>query len=199
VIDSIFNVCYFIGFIVGSVIRAIYTRQYKQNRITDDRKTVLDSLLMSLSSLGMIVIPLIYVFSPWLDFADYHLPTWVGLTAGLLGVAVFVVALYLLFRSHTDLGRNWSPTLQIREEHSLVTAGVFHYIRHPMYATHWLWAIAQALLLQNFLAGLAMLPTFLPIYLLRVKREEKMMIDHFGEEYRLYMNRTGQVIPTLRR
>jgi len=64
-----------------------------------------------------------------------------------------------------------------------------------MYAAFWLWGIAQALLLQNWIAGLANLASFLPMYLLRVPREEQMMLEQFGEEYRLYMNRTGRVIP----
>ena len=72
-IDSIFKVCYFIGFTAGSVIRAIYTRQHKQNRIKDNRVTVLERLLLFLPFIGMIVMPIIYVFTSWLDFADYHL------------------------------------------------------------------------------------------------------------------------------
>jgi len=191
--DSIFKVFYLIGLIVGSIIRALYTKHYRRNRIADNRDTVLDKLLVILSSMGLIVIPLFYLLTPWLDFADYHLPVW----AGWIGVVVFVGALLLLWRSHADLGRNWLPTLQIREEHSLVIDGVFHYIRHPMYAAHWLWGIAQALLLQSWIAGFAMLATLLPLYLVRVPREEKMMLEHFGEEYRLYMNRTGRVIPLL--
>jgi len=66
-----------------------------------------------------------------------------------------------------------------------------------MYAAHWLWGIAQALLLQNWIAGLAMLASFLPMYLHRVPREEQMKLEQFGEEYRLYMNRTGRLIPRL--
>jgi protein-S-isoprenylcysteine O-methyltransferase Ste14 len=53
------------------------------------------------------------------------------------------------------------------------------------------------LLLQNWIAGWASLVLFLPVYLLRVPREEQMMLDEFAEEYRTYMNRTGRVIPRL--
>ena len=190
-IDSTFERFYLIGLIGGSVIRALYTTRNKQNRITDDGKIGLDALLMIPASLGLIVIPLFYVLTRRLDFADYHLPTW----AGWVGAAIFAVALWLLWRSHADLGRNWSPKLEIVEGHSLVTHGVYYHIRHPMYAAHWLWGIAQALLLQNWIAGLAMLVSFLPLYLLRVPREEQMMLDHFGEEYRSYINRTGRIIP----
>ncbi len=192
-LDSIFEAIYLVGLIVGSVIRRLCTRQYRRHRVTDDRETGLGKLLLILAAIGMIVIPLFYVLTPWLDFADYYLPTW----AGVVGAVVFTAGVWLLWRSHADLGGNWSPYLEIREEHSLVTQGTFRHIRHPTYAAHWLWAIAQALLLQNWIAGLAMLASFLPLYLLRVGHEERMMLDHFGEEYRSYMNRTGRLIPRI--
>jgi len=50
-------------------------------------------------------------------------------------------------RTHKDLGRNWSVTLEVREQHALVTNGVYSRVRHPMYSAFWLWALAQALLL----------------------------------------------------
>jgi protein-S-isoprenylcysteine O-methyltransferase Ste14 len=66
-----------------------------------------------------------------------------------------------------------------------------------MYASMWLWGVAQALLLQNWVAGWAGLVSFLPLYLLRVPREERMMLDEFGGEYRAYMDRTDRVVPRL--
>jgi len=191
--DTTFQVLYLIGLVAGSVIRGVYTRRSRQNGIADDRTPRLEWLTLTFASMGLLVIPLLYLFTPWLDFADFDFPTW----AGWVGAAVFAAALLLLWRSHADLGRNWSATLQIREGHSLVTRGVFRHIRHPMYAAHGLWGIAQALLLHNWIAGPAFLATLLPMYLLRVQPEERMMLEHFGEEYRSYMNRTGRVIPRL--
>ena len=188
------KVIYLVGLVVGSTIRAVYTIPAKKNKITDDRTPRLEWLPMLFSSVGLLVLPLIYVLTSWLSFADYGLPEWVGW----VGVGVFAPALWLLWRSHVDLGRNWTPTPQVREGHCLVTGGVFRSIRHPMYAAHWLWAIAQALLLHNWITGPALLVTFLPLYLLRVPREERMLQDRFGEEYRDYMSRTGRVIPRFR-
>jgi len=140
----------------------------------------------------MFILPLIYALTSWLDFADYHLPPW----AGWIGVAIFALAVWLLYRSHADLARNWSPQLEILEGHALVTDGVFRYIRHPMYAAHLLWGFAQVFLLQNWIVGFSMLVTFLPGYFYRTRVEERMMIDHFGDEYRSYMERTGRPLPS---
>ena len=189
--DGTFKALFLAGFVVGSVVRGICTRRYKPNAAADDRSSALDTALRSLASVGLLVLPLLYVFTPWLEFADYWLPTWTGW----VGAVVFAAAVWLLWRTHADIGRNWSSTLQVGEGHTLITQGVYRHIRHPMYAAHWLWAFAQVLLLHNWIAGPALLVSFLPLYILRVPREEQMMIDHFGDEYRAYIKRTGRVVP----
>jgi protein-S-isoprenylcysteine O-methyltransferase Ste14 len=191
--DSIFEIIYLIGFVIGSVVRKLYVRGHRQNKIADDWEVGLDKLLLVIVSIGFIVVPLVYLLTGWPAFADYELPNW----AGWVGTVVFAGALFLLWRSHVDLGRNWSPMIVIREEHSLVTGGVYKYMRHPMYSAHFLWAIAQVLLLQNWIAGPAFLVTSVPLYLFRVPVEERMMLKRFGEEYRLYINRTGRMFPRL--
>ena len=188
--NNIFKIVYFLEFLLISVVRSTHTAKYRTLKTTLDRKTLLDLLLLGLAGIGMLI-PLVYVFSSALDFADYALPNWVGW----VGVALFGLAIWLLWRSHVDLGRNWTPTLGIRDEHTLVTEGVFRYIRHPMYAAHLLWAIAQVLMLHNWIAGYALLVVTVPVYLLRVDDEEQMMLEQFGEGYREYMQRTGRIIP----
>ena len=186
-----FKIAYVVGLIVGSVIRGVYTKPYRKLTVSDDRKSATDVLLLTLSSLGLFVLPVLYLVTSWFDFADYALPSW----AGWMGVALFAAALWLLWRSHADLGRNWTPTLQVLEDHTLVTDGVFGVIRHPMYAAHLLWGLAQVLLLHNGIAGPSMLATMLPVYLYRAPREEQMMLDHFGEAYRAYVECTGRLLP----
>ena len=101
----------------------------------------------------------------------------------------------LFYRVHKELGRNWSDSLEVREQQKLVTDGLYAYVRHPMYTAFFLWAVAQALLLPNWFAGLAGLVGFGTLFLFRVGREEAMMLDAFGDEYRAYMARTARLIP----
>jgi protein-S-isoprenylcysteine O-methyltransferase Ste14 len=89
-------------------------------------------------------------------------------------------------------------SLDVREGHALITSGVYSRIRHPMYAAFWLWAMAQALLLSNWVAGPAGLVGFGILYFLRVGEEERLMLDTFGEEYRSYMDRTARIVPGIR-
>jgi protein-S-isoprenylcysteine O-methyltransferase Ste14 len=190
-LKDLLEILYFTGFVLASAIRARYARRPEEESITDDRRNGPDILLMVLTFGGMFFLPLIHVITSWLEPADYHLPPW----AGLPGAALFVLALLLLWRSHLDLGRNWTAMVQYQEGQSLVTGGIYRQIRHPMYAAHWIWAAALPLLIQNWLAGFSMMVFFLPFYVIRVREEEKMMLEHFGEEYRQYMSRTGRIIP----
>ena len=193
--SSFFQGAYFVFVVLASIVRVVYTRHYREMVRAKDHRTTTDALLTALPALGMFILPVIYVLTPWLDFADYHLPMW----AGWIGVAIFAVAVWLLWRSHADLARNFSPRMEILEGHSLVTQGVFRHIRHPIYCAHLLWGIAQVFLLQNWIAGFSMLVTFVPGYLYRARVEEQMMIEHFGDEYREYQARTGRLFPRLLR
>lgn len=189
--DLIFRIAYFAGIVVEMFIRAPLERQRRKTRVASSQVSQQERLILGLLFLGMFVLPLVYALTPWLDFANYELPDW----AGWLGVGLLAGALLVFYQAHRDLGRNWSPSLQVFEGHKLVTHGIYNSIRHPMYASQWLWILAQMLLLQNWLAGVAGALCFLPLYFMRVPREEQMMLQQFGEEYRAYMQRTGRVVP----
>jgi protein-S-isoprenylcysteine O-methyltransferase Ste14 len=194
---SIFKIIFVLSWILAETIRFPHRMRNKVERrnrtMQSSRVNALDVTLDLLAFTGLQVLPLIYVFTPWLSFADYLLPAW----AGWLGVLVMGASLALLWRAHNDLGTSWSPTVEISQEHHLVTHGIYAVIRHPIYAAMWLWAIAQALLLPNWLGGLSGLALFLLVYLYRTPREERMMLDQYGDAYRQYSQRTGGVLPRL--
>ncbi len=190
--ESIFEIIYLVEFVSISIVRSMHTAKYRRLEVAVDKKSVLDMVLLAAAGIGMLV-PLVYMFSSLLDFANYELPGWLGW----LGTILFAVAIWLLWRSHVDLGKNWTPTLGIRDDHRLVTDGVFKHIRHPMYAAHILWAIAASMMLHNWIAGYSFLVASVAQYLSRVGAEEQMMLEQFGEQYERYMRKTGRIIPRL--
>ena len=122
---------FLIGLIAATIIRLSYGhRNNVANRRTESPLVWLLMFLWGVAQIAAVD----YVLSPWLDFANYHLPK----CAGMIGVVVYAIALWLLWRSHADLAGNWSATLEIRKRHYLVTHGVYRRVRHPMYAAHWL-------------------------------------------------------------
>lgn len=154
----------------------------------------LEKATLFATAVGMMLLPLIALVTPLIDFALYT-PTMAAFVIGALAMGLGVDVFY---RAHADLGAYWSPTLEIRDKHELITSGVYGRMRHPMYTAIFLICIGQALLLENWLAGLAGLVAFTALYLLRVEREEKMMVEHFGETYRSYAARTPRLIPSLK-
>lgn len=188
---NLFTAVYFVGIVAEIAIRAPYNKGRKAEKMSERRITTQEKILLGLLLVGMFILPFVYAASSWLDFANYTLPPW----AGWVGVALLAGALFVFWRGHADLGLNWSPSLEIREKHELITRGIYGVIRHPMYASQLLWVIAQVLLLQNWLAGCFDLVVFVPFYFLRVRAEERMMLDSFGDPYRDYMKKVGGIIP----
>jgi len=178
-------------FVLQLVIRVPHTRRARGIAIADRRKDASEQLVLGFMFLAMMFLPLLHLSSGAFAFADYRLPVW----AGIVGAVVQLPFLWLFWRSHADLGINWSPGLELREGHGLVTSGVYARIRHPMYAALFLSALAQPLLVQNWLAGVLAIPAAAALWFVRVPLEEKMMRDTFGSEYQTYCARTGRLLP----
>lgn len=178
------------GTLVIVVIRAPHGRRSRRVKVAASHKTPLETGLRVLAGVGFFV-PQIWVVSPAFSFAEYPLKS--GPLVG--GVTCLVIGLWLFYRSHADLGTNWSITLELRERHQLITQGVYRYIRHPMYLALVLYAVGQALVIPNWVAGPAPLITFAILFVLRVGAEERMMVEAFGDEYAAYSARTKRLIP----
>jgi protein-S-isoprenylcysteine O-methyltransferase Ste14 len=192
---SAFEWVFLVEFVVLMGMRFWYARRMRERRVTARHLDFTERALLVGTLVGMMILPLVNFATDWLAFAHYDPPEWFGWA----GVPAAVGAVLLFWRSHADLGTNWSATLEIREQHTVVDTGVYRLIRHPMYAAIWLWVLSQALLVPNWLVGAAGFASFGPMYFLRVPREERMMLSHFGDEYRIYARRTGRVFPRLTR
>jgi len=195
--NQFFKVLYFAGMVAEVILRLPYDRQRRQIPKTDQRVSPTEQGVLTVLFVGILLIPLIYSLTSWLRFADYRWSPTTKARTGSIGTMFLGAAIWLFWRSHCDLGKNWSPSLEIGAQHTLITNGVYRTIRHPMYASQLVWGFAQALLLQNWIAGPAGVVAFLPLYLARVPHEERMMLDHFGDDYRAYCARTGRIVPRL--
>ena len=185
------KIIWVLGCVGWYVIRYPHQRRSRRTPVAERRDRVRDTVLMTISFAGLFAVPFTYAVTGQPKFADYPFHP----TQAWLGVALLLGAMALFWRTHRDLGRAWSVTLEIRKEHRLVTHGIYARLRHPMYAAFWLWAVSQALLLPNWIAGLSGLIGFGTLFFCRVGHEERMMLETFGEEYRAYMARTKRIIP----
>jgi protein-S-isoprenylcysteine O-methyltransferase Ste14 len=187
-----------IGFAVWAIflvswcaIRYPAMRRSRKTKTVRDSRDPTDIALLVVTTVAFAVLPVTWKVSGWPRFADHGFTTW-AFALGILSGAGF---LWLFHRSHHDLGRNWSVSLEIRQDHQLVMTGVYSRIRHPMYSSFMLWGLMQAFLISNWIAGLAGMAAIIALYVTRYPREEKMMVETFGEQYEEYRRRTARLIP----
>jgi protein-S-isoprenylcysteine O-methyltransferase Ste14 len=175
------------------VLRRPFERRAKRAGLLRDNKNAAEWARLSVSTIGLGVLPFVYLVSGWPRSLSYP-PRPILFVFGIIAA---IGALILFRMTHKALGKMWSVSLQLKQDHKLITTGIYRHLRHPMYSAFWLMAIAQALLLPNLLGGLAGLVGFGLLFALRIGPEERMMEEAFGEEYRAYRKRTWRVIPFL--
>ncbi len=127
---------------------------------------------------------------PWVGVLSVPFPGWLSWA----GFAVGLASLALWTWTQAVLGKEWSPQLQLRGEHHLVTTGPCARLRHPLYTAMLGWGVSVALVTANWAFVILAVAVFAGM-VARVPCEEQMMLEEFGEEYRTYMKRTGRFFP----
>ena len=145
---------------------------------------------------AMIGFVLIWSFMPFLLplLTQLIVPTWVRW----IGVVLCILMIFAITWVGIHLGRQVTGTLEIKEGHTLVTSGPYKYVRHPMYFVYSIFNLGLLLVCVNLVA-LIIIILGLIVVASRIRIEELMMIEQFGDEYREYMQSTGRFFPSLRR
>ena len=182
--------------IAFAAVRARYTLKLRDAQAALVKDSTADQILvLGIIPFGTMVIPAIWVLSPFFDFADYQRPAWIGVC----GFVTTAAGTALFWRTHAELGRGFSGLLQIMEGTRLVTTGLYARVRHPMYGAIALYAFGQLLLIPNWVAGPSNLIVAVFIYRIRVPREEALLEQVFGDNFKRYKAATGVIIPKFRR
>ncbi|WP_269789726.1 isoprenylcysteine carboxylmethyltransferase family protein [Stenotrophomonas sp. Iso1] len=109
-----------------------------------------------------------------------------------LSVAGTVVAIW----ARHQLGRNWSGNVQIKQEHTLITAGPYTWVRHPIYSGLLLLFCGTALMVGDWRGVIAVAIVFASFWF-KLRQEECFLAEHFGAPYLDYARRTKLLIPGL--
>lgn len=198
--EPIFRILFWILILGVLIMRIFFTLRVRLagERVMPDRAAVkregTAAFLVRVIG-GFLVCGLLIAYAAqpaWLAALSIPIPDvfrWMGFLLGLFGLGIWIWA-------QIALGREWSPQLQLREKHRLITTGPYARMRHPLYSGMIVWAGGLALLTANWLfVGIAVLMCV--AFVLRMPKEEQMMIDKFGDEYREYMKRTGSIFPKI--
>lgn len=196
--ESTFRILFWILFSAVLVMRFYFIFQVgtANERVLPDQKAIEPEgkglFAFRLASwFAMIVILASYALNlSWLDRFHILFPDWLrwaGFGLGLISILFWTWTQFML-------GKDWSPQLQLRDNHRLVTTGPYAHIRHPMYIAITGFGVGLALVGANWVF-VALVSLVIAGLALRIPKEEKMLIDEFGDEYRLYMQRTGSLLP----
>lgn len=118
-----------------------------------------------------------------------------GPIAAWIGVAICATGAALAATARIQLGRNWGIPGSLKENPDLITGGPYRVIRHPIY-TGILLAITGTALTESLLWFLPLVVA-LPYFILAARREERLMLEQFPDQYPGYRRRTKMLIPWL--
>ena len=187
----LFKILYCLFLFIYGLIRFIFAKGVKNIKIKKSKDDIFEKIKDFIAFLGMALIPLISIFTPFLNNFEIKIPLLI-IFFSIIGIAFDLYFFYLI---HKQLGINWSPILEIKENQKLIKDGVYKYIRHPMYTQLLLWNILQGILLSNYFVEFFGILTMVIFYFSRINSEEELMIEEFGEEYIKYMENTGRLFP----
>jgi protein-S-isoprenylcysteine O-methyltransferase Ste14 len=199
--ESIFRVIFFAVLVLLTVVRVYYGLKARRTGIggwaVEEEAIEREGwgiMLLRIAAIPCILATMVlYAVNPrWLSAFAIPFPAW----ARWIGVGLAMMSLPLLAWVHHTLGKHWSTSLQLQEEHTLVTSGPYRWVRHPMYSVLFGLFIGISLISALWLVVLIVVASILMLYA-RLDKEEAMMIEQFGDAYRAYMRHTGRLLPRL--
>ena len=192
----LFVALYALFFSVRGYYRFVKPKQSEPEIVEERKEFGKAEVMISFAILGYFGTVILYLLNlswfAWTQIFTYpEIIRWIGVLLTLSSVP-------FLWWIHRTLDHQYSPCLQIKESHSLITEGPYSRVRHPMYTVLNMFSFGVSLVTANFLViGFALL-VIIPFPFI-AQKEEQMLIETFGEEYSEYMNRTGRFFPRLRK
>lgn len=163
-----------------------YERRYSEQAQRGDTKAAWSYLLLHGFYIGVFVVSLVEYFG---------LRRQLCWPVTVVGLAIFLAALVIRLAAIRTLGRFWSLHVEIRQEHRLVREGIYKHMRHPAYSAMALEIVAIPLVANAYLTTVLGVVTFIPMLLLRWRREERELIGKLGEPYVRYRNEVCAFFP----
>lgn len=176
-----------IAFLIYWMVKSINTKS------TQRMESVVSRVLRALAVLAAIVLlstnafPLTWLYRP--VWQQGFWPFW-------LGAAITVGGLLFSVWAREHLGRNWSHSVTIKEDHELITSGPYALVRHPIYTGILTGFLGLAIAISQVRGFVALVLIFVGFWS-KLSIEEQWMRSQFGETYAEYVRRTAALVPYL--
>lgn len=113
---------------------------------------------------------------------------------GNIGLSICVIGAIIACWSRYQLGKNWSLSVQKKENHELIRHGIYRIIRHPIYTGILLLFIGNTIIVGDYRGIIAVIIVFTSFWF-KLLKEEKLLLEIFGNEYLIYKSKTKALIP----
>lgn len=173
-------------YLSDNIIRELLRLKNKAPHLSHHASDRYSSIFAVIYLFVILLIPVIRIFG---------IGNYVNVALQILGIFIQIVGLVVRAWSLQTLGKFYTGQLTITTNHRIISSGPYKYIRHPGYLSVLLQSIGFGLAMGNIICIGIILLLYFYVYAYRIHVEEKMLIDHFGEEYRTYARRTSRVIP----
>ncbi|MGH9929297.1 MAG: methyltransferase family protein [Pyrinomonadaceae bacterium] len=121
----------------------------------------------------------------------------ITLVASMLAILAAVGSVWLITMAVKTLGKEWSLTARLVEGHKLATSGPYAFVRHPIYTGMLGMLVATGLAISHWAAVLAALVFFFIGTTIRVRSEERLLREAFGEQFENYARSVRVILPGL--
>lgn len=113
-----------------------------------------------------------------------------------LSILLTALGLIVTIMARRKLGKNWSKSVTLKRDHTLITTGVYAYIRHPIYTGFLLMGLGTVMYLQT-LTSLILLVIVFFYFKFKMRQEEELLMREFKKDYAQYRLHTRLLIPYL--
>ena len=125
----------------------------------------------------------------------FYLPIFKNYKFEYIGIAIILIGMVLRFIAINSLGKFFTVDVTIRQNHALKKDGIYKYLRHPSYFASVLSFIGMGISLNNWVSLLLITVAIITVFIIRIRVEEKVLIEQFGPEYLEYKKKTSGFIP----
>ena len=163
-------------------LKAVARRESRLQRASHGVPLVLAALLLVLPGHALGALATLFIARSWTGYG--------------IGVALVALGLGYAVQARRHLGANWSATVTLKQAHSLIRSGPYRRVRHPIYTGLLLAFAGSALALAEWRGLLALLLVTGSLWL-KLRREERWLLEHFGDDYAEYRKTSWALLPGL--
>ncbi len=162
-------------------------------RVKNGRKDKISfQLIFVVISVSVCIGVFIYVYSRIHDLRWLYLS---NIYISIAGLILIITGIIIRWTAILTLKRYFSVNVTIIDDHKIIKSGMYKWIRHPAYTGSLLSILGLGLSYSNWLSLIVIFIPVLTIFILRIKAEEKVLMEHFGKEYKEYRKETKYLIP----